>query len=275
MHSWWGTGQPRPHRSYATVSQSSVCAVMYYDALLITCSLGAASLSLVCCWFVCMYIWLLSLGFRTCSTIAITSTVHFVHGAYWFHVWPRPQTSYVRTREAHGIKTWFWRAEELSCFLHLCWCGYLVLMAGHHAESYPYIRSLVEHLNSVRPGSFANGGAFQLPLPALKINGVEGVVGLPASDAQAKAIMAVCSQASYGRGEETIVDTSVRNTWQLDPAHFTIMNPKWNTGIKNLTTVVERELGCDPSLNVRCELSKFLLYEQGSFFKVCWKTMQY
>ena len=142
-------------------------------------------------------------------------------------------------------------------------------MAGHHAESYPYIRSIVKSLNSVtRPGSFANGGAFQLPLPALKINGVEGVVGLPASDAQAKAIMAVCSQASYGRGEETIVDTSVRNTWQLDPAHFTIMNPKWNTQIKNLTTVVERELGCDPSLNVRCELYEFLLYEKGSFFKV-------
>ena len=142
-------------------------------------------------------------------------------------------------------------------------------MARHYAETYPYIRSIVHTLNSVtRPGSFANGGAFQLPLPALKINGVDGVVGIPANDAQAKAIIAVCSQAPYGRGEETIVDTSVRNTWQLDPAHFTIMNPKWNTQIKNLTNVVERELGCDPSLNVRCELYKFLLYEQGSFFKV-------
>ena len=144
-------------------------------------------------------------------------------------------------------------------------------IAHRHANSYPYIRSIVKTLNSVaRPGSFANGGTFQLPLPlpALKINGVDGLVGLPASDAQAKAIISVCSRAPYGRGEETIVDTSVRNTWQLDPAHFTIMNPEWNTGIKKLTEVVERELGCDPSLNVHCELYKFLLYEQGSFFKV-------
>ena len=150
-----------------------------------------------------------------------------------------------------------------DCFLIL----YVVIVLMAHR--YPYIRSIVNTLNSVtRPGSFANGGTFQLPLPALKINGVDGVVRLPASDAQAKAIIAVCSQAPYGRGEETIVDTSVRNTWQLDPAHFTIMNPEWNSGIKNLTAVVERELGCDPTLNVRCELYKFLLYEQGSFFKV-------
>ena len=44
----------------------------------------------------------------------------------------------------------------------------------------------------------------------------------------------------YGRGEETIIDTSVGNMWQL-AAHFT---PQWNSGIKSLAAVVERELGC-------------------------------
>ena len=136
-------------------------------------------------------------------------------------------------------------------------------MASHYDESYPYIGSIVHTLDSLtRPWSFANGGAFQLPLPALKISGVDDFVGLPASVAQAKAIISVCSQAPYGRGKKT------KNTWQLDPTHFTIMNPKWNSRIKRLATVVKRELGCDPSLNVRCELYKFLLYEQGSLFKV-------
>ena len=145
--------------------------------------------------------------------------------------------------------------------------GWYFPMSRHYAESYPYIRSIVHTLNSVaRLGSFANGGAFQLPLPALKINGVDGFVGLPANIAQAKAIISVCSQAPYGRGEET---SSVRpNTWQLDPAQFTIMNPEWDSGITNLADVVERELGCDPSLDFHYELYKFLLYEQGSFFKV-------
>ena len=51
-------------------------------------------------------------------------------------------------------------------------------------------------------------------------------MGLPASNTQSKAVIEVCLQAPYGRGEETILDTSARNTWQLDPAHFTIMDPQ-------------------------------------------------
>ena len=138
------------------------------------------------------------------------------------------------------------------------------------AESqYPYIRSLVNTLNSVdRPGSFTSGGQFLFPPPALKINGVEDYVGLPVGKLQAKAIIAVCAQAPFGRGQETIVDTTVRNTWELDPSQFTITNPQWNSHLENLATVVKKELGCDPKLSVKCELYKFLLYEQGSFFKV-------
>ena len=37
------------------------------------------------------------------------------------------------------------------------------------AENYPYIRSIVDTLNSVSiPGSFASGGSFQFSAPALK-----------------------------------------------------------------------------------------------------------
>ena len=137
------------------------------------------------------------------------------------------------------------------------------------AENYPYIRSIVDTLNSVTvPGSFASGGPFQFSLPALKINGVEGYVGVPVCEFQAKAIIAVCAQAPFGRGQETIVDTTVRNTWELEPSQFTITNPQWSSHLENLAAVVKKELGCDPKLSVKCDLYKFLLYEQGSFFKV-------
>lgn len=142
-------------------------------------------------------------------------------------------------------------------------------MDDRRVESYPYIRTIIDTLNSVkRPGSFANGGPFKFPPPALKINGVDGFVGLPVGECQARAIVAVCTQAPYGRGQETIVDRSVRSTWQLDPSQIVIMNPQWNSHIESLAAVVKRELGCDPTLKVKCELYKFLLYEQGSFFKV-------
>ena len=142
-------------------------------------------------------------------------------------------------------------------------------MSRPHAKNYPYIRSIVDTLNSVTiPGSFASGGPFQFPLPALKINGVEGYVGLPVGKLQAKAIIAACTQAPFGRGQETIVDTTVRNTWELEPSQFTITNPQWNSHLENLAAVVKKELGCDLKLSVKCDLYKFLLYEQGSFFKV-------
>ena len=138
-----------------------------------------------------------------------------------------------------------------------------------HAESYSYIRSIGDTLKSVtKPGSFANGGPFLFPPPGLKIKGVKSFVGLPVGEYQARVIMAMCSQAPYGRGLETIVDRTVRSTWELDPSQFTITNPQWNSHLENLAAVVKKELGCDPKLKVKCELYNFLLYEQGSFFKV-------
>ena len=72
-----------------------------------------------------------------------------------------------------------------------------------HAQRYPYIQSIVDTINSLGiPGSFASGGQFQFPLPALKIYGVEGYVGFPVCNCQAKAMIAVCAQAPFGRGQD-------------------------------------------------------------------------
>ena len=72
-------------------------------------------------------------------------------------------------------------------------------------------------------------------------------------DCQAKAIIAACAQAPFGRGQETIVDTTVRSTWELDPSQFTITNPQWSSHLENLAAVVKKELGCDPKL-LKCEV---------------------
>lgn len=75
-----------------------------------------------------------------------------------------------------------------------------------------YFSSIVETLKSVeRPGLYATGGLFSMPLPSLSINSLPGVIlGLPLGDEQAKAIVDSATRAPFGRGEETIVDTSVR-----------------------------------------------------------------
>ena len=132
----------------------------------------------------------------------------------------------------------------------------------------PYFQDIVATLQSVkRPGSFAAGGTVQLPFPALQISGISEKIGLPINSLQVGKVVEKCSRAPFGRGEDTIVDTSVRNTWQLNPSQFSIGNRAWKKELKSLVGRVKTELGCDATQDVTCELYKLLLYEPGGFFK--------
>ncbi|TFK58963.1 hypothetical protein BDN72DRAFT_966195 [Pluteus cervinus] len=117
-------------------------------------------------------------------------------------------------------------------------------------------------------GTFAVADRFpQAPNPVLTIEGI-GAIGLPLSEREAKAIIGASAQAPYGHGEETVVNTEVRNTWEIEPTKILFQNPAWKAFIQH--TVVPHvwsSLGvakaCTPP---RCELYKLLLYETGSHF---------
>jgi len=130
-----------------------------------------------------------------------------------------------------------------------------------------YYQSIINTLQSVeRPGNYVSGGIISMPLPALSIH--DSVLGLPLCDCRIKTIIEKASRAPFGRGEETIVDTSVRCTWQLSPSQFTINNPNWKKSMRILLARLKTELGCDEKMTITCELYKLLLYEPGGFFKV-------
>ena len=134
----------------------------------------------------------------------------------------------------------------------------------------PYYQTIVDTLKSVKnPGLYASGGVATMPLPAITLAGdPDAVLGLPLCEAQAKHLIEVASRAPFGRGEQTIVDTSVRCTWQLDPTQFSITNPQWQDSLQLLLPRVKTELGCHTKMNVTCQLYKLLLYEPGGHFKV-------
>ena len=81
----------------------------------------------------------------------------------------------------------------------------------------------------------------------------------------AQKIIQAAHQAPFGRGEETIVDTSIRNTSELDPTKFTL-SPGWTDYIRRLKVQVCEDLGV-PNVEVRADLYKMLLYETGAMFK--------
>ena len=103
------------------------------------------------------------------------------------------------------------------------------------------------------------------PNPGLDIDGV-GRVGLPLTEQVAKLIASVGHQAPYGRGTETVIDTVVRDTIQIDAPNVRFLNPKWTPTIQ---AWVEKEvwngLGCTPFINPpKLELHKLLLYKPGA-----------
>jgi hypothetical protein len=106
----------------------------------------------------------------------------------------------------------------------------------------------------------------QLPaiLPGLEVKGI-GSIGVPIAPAEAKRIIGKASQAPYGLGEATIVDTEVRRVWQLEPAQFELRNAAWGEAIAGVIDAVKRDLGIHGK--VTAELYKLLVYEKRSFFK--------
>lgn len=65
-------------------------------------------------------------------------------------------------------------------------------------------------------GSFAFRRAYPAaPNPALSIAGL-GTIGLPLSIRDAAAIKACAEQAPFGMATRTVVDKSVRDTWEID-----------------------------------------------------------
>ena len=81
------------------------------------------------------------------------------------------------------------------------------------------------------PGTFSVSGTLSSVPPGLRVEGV-GPIALPFLPQQAEALIAQSEQAPFGRGEETIVDTSVRNVWQISAENFAFTNPEWESALQ-------------------------------------------
>jgi predicted 2-oxoglutarate/Fe(II)-dependent dioxygenase YbiX len=123
---------------------------------------------------------------------------------------------------------------------------------------------LIELLSTVqRPGDFYTSGTIELLAPSLEVDGV-GTVALPLLPFQAEQLAAVAAQAPYGRGQDTLVDTAVRRTWQIGPEQVRIRGRHWSRMLDAILARVSHGLGvADP---IEAEFYKLLLYDAGSFF---------
>lgn len=54
----------------------------------------------------------------------------------------------------------------------------------------------------------------------------ETAIGIPLGLQDAQKLINVSRQAPFGRGEQTVVDTSFQNTWEPNPSQFSLSD-KW------------------------------------------------
>jgi hypothetical protein len=125
--------------------------------------------------------------------------------------------------------------------------------------------ALIKALTKVdRPGDVYTAGDLALTMPGLVVEGL-GTLRLPLGETQARELIGRCQQAPYGKGTQTLVDTTVRRVWELDPVHFQLSNPKWDQLIESIVGEVQEKLGLQER-KLTAHLYKLLVYEKESFF---------
>ncbi|AWI29957.1 2OG-Fe(II) oxygenase [Streptomyces tirandamycinicus] len=132
---------------------------------------------------------------------------------------------------------------------------------GHGAR-----RRLAELLDQEEQrGDFST--RFELSAHALRIQ-VDGVgeLPLPVRAPVAKKLIAQARQARFGRGEQTLSDTRVRDTWEITPDRVTLGGPDWDRTLSGVLDGVRHALGLPPTTALRAEPHALLVYGKGQFF---------
>ncbi|PYO52883.1 MAG: hypothetical protein DMD83_24930, partial [Candidatus Rokuibacteriota bacterium] len=115
-----------------------------------------------------------------------------------------------------------------------------------------------------RPGDFFAHGSIELPMPRVEVDGA-GVLSFPVPKTQVQQLIRQAERAPYGRGPDTIVDTSVRKVWQVPADKVRVGGKSWEKSFRQILDVVAKGLGC-AQVPVTAELYKLLVYDPGSFF---------
>ena len=124
------------------------------------------------------------------------------------------------------------------------------------------IEELLQSLD--RPGDYCVHSELVSPMPLLQVERV-GTVAFPVQEAQLRALLDVAERAPYGKGSETVLDTSVRDCWQIDSSEFGVSGQGWTESFKTIMAKVSEGLGC-PAERLDARPYKLLVYEPGGFF---------
>jgi hypothetical protein len=82
---------------------------------------------------------------------------------------------------------------------------------------------------ATRSAKFCVVGCLPVVDPGIEVDSL-GTVTLPLKRTTAKELIASCHLAPFGKGLQTLVDKTVRNTLELDPKKF-CLSDAWNSSV--------------------------------------------
>jgi 2OG-Fe(II) oxygenase superfamily len=98
---------------------------------------------------------------------------------------------------------------------------------------------------------------------SLEVEGF-GHVKFPVTPAKARKLLGLGQPARFGRGEQTVTDPDVRDTWEI-PKH--LVRAEWNDAtLKVILATVKEELGLPNAAELTADLHSLLVYETNQHF---------
>ena len=79
-------------------------------------------------------------------------------------------------------------------------------------------------------------------MPKVEVDGA-GLLSFPVPEAQVRALIEAAERAPYGRGTDTLVDTSIRDCWQIDPVRIRLSGKGWPDTLADILDSAAQGLG--------------------------------
>jgi hypothetical protein len=120
-------------------------------------------------------------------------------------------------------------------------------------------------------GEAASPGAFSARRTArpgdlrLEVRGV-GPIALPVLVGQAKELCAIGRPARFGKGEQTLLDAKVRDTWQIPKSRIKIDKRQWDATLRPVLDRLRADLGLPEGCELTADFHAMLVYAPGQFF---------
>lgn len=126
-------------------------------------------------------------------------------------------------------------------------------------------KQLTEALDKIASsGTFFSAGVNDFCFPKMSVKNLDEIV-FPLNKIQIQALISVAHKAPFGKGSETILDSNVRNCWEIDASQIAFEGNNWTSLIDKTITKIKPDLGIEDK-KIKAHLYKMLIYEEGDFF---------